>query len=108
VAAVGSLVLTGRGHESRSYVVDFITKLVCTDFVPNVTITLDEETARWARVEAAKSDVSTSRFIGEVLRRHMTDAAEYERARRSYSRRAVGALTSGHVRYPSRDDLHRR
>jgi hypothetical protein len=33
----------------------------------NVTITLDEETARWARVEAAKAGKSLSRWIGERL-----------------------------------------
>jgi hypothetical protein len=33
----------------------------------NVTITLDEETARWARVEAAKAGKSLSRWIGEHL-----------------------------------------
>ena len=33
----------------------------------NVTITLDEETARWARVEAAKAGKSLSRWIGEQL-----------------------------------------
>jgi hypothetical protein len=33
----------------------------------NVTITLDEETAHWARVEAAKAGKSLSRWIGERL-----------------------------------------
>jgi hypothetical protein len=33
----------------------------------NVTITLDEQTAHWARVEAAKSGKSLSRWIGERL-----------------------------------------
>ena len=34
----------------------------------NVTITLDEETAKWTRVHAAERDMSLSRFVGEVLR----------------------------------------
>ena len=37
----------------------------------NVTITLDEETARWARVEAAHRDMSVSRLIAELLQEHM-------------------------------------
>ena len=32
----------------------------------NVTITLDEETAAWARVYAAKNNVSLSRYLGEL------------------------------------------
>ena len=34
----------------------------------NVTITLDQETARKARVKAAERKMSLSRYIGEVLR----------------------------------------
>ena len=37
----------------------------------NVTVTLDPETARWARIEAAKGDTSVSRLIGEILQREM-------------------------------------
>lgn len=33
----------------------------------NVTISMDEETARWARIEAAKAGKSVSRWVGEVL-----------------------------------------
>jgi hypothetical protein len=33
----------------------------------NVTISLDEETAAWARVEAAKAGKSLSRYVGDIL-----------------------------------------
>ncbi len=33
----------------------------------NVTISMDESTAQWARVEAAKAGKSLSRFVGDVL-----------------------------------------
>jgi hypothetical protein len=33
----------------------------------NVTISMDEETARWLRVEAAKAGKSVSRFVGDLL-----------------------------------------
>ncbi|MGH6952304.1 MAG: hypothetical protein ACREH4_15685 [Vitreimonas sp.] len=33
----------------------------------NVTITMDEATARWLRVEAAKAGKSVSRFVGDML-----------------------------------------
>ena len=58
----------------------------------NVTITLDEETARWARIEAAKLGTSVSRLVGGMLRDHMMSAENYERARRSYSRRPATLL----------------
>jgi hypothetical protein len=76
--------------------------------VRNVTITLDEETARWARIEAAKRDTSVSRLVGELLRRCMVDSANYERARQSYVGRPAVALTSEGGRYPSRDAVHER
>jgi hypothetical protein len=34
----------------------------------NVTITLDEKVARWARIKAAEKDTSVSRLVGEMLR----------------------------------------
>jgi hypothetical protein len=33
----------------------------------NVTISMDDETAAWARVEAAKRGKSLSRYVGDVL-----------------------------------------
>lgn len=33
----------------------------------NVTISLDEDTASWARVEAAKAGKSLSRYVGDLL-----------------------------------------
>jgi hypothetical protein len=73
----------------------------------NVTITLDEETARWARVEAAHRDMSVSRLIGELLREHMCVQATYEDAMRRYLARAPAVLkdTGG---YPGREELHDR
>jgi hypothetical protein len=38
------------------------------DAVKNLTITLDEETARLARIRASEREMSLSRYIGEVLR----------------------------------------
>ncbi len=33
----------------------------------NLTITMDEDVARWARRAAAEREMSVSRFVGEVL-----------------------------------------
>lgn len=74
----------------------------------NVTITLDEETARWARLEAARRDTSVSKLVGEMLRQHRADSDRYERARRSFTARAVGALKGPGERYPQRASLYDR
>jgi hypothetical protein len=49
----------------------------------NVTVTMDEETLRWARHQAAEKGTSVSKFIGETLeqqRKRGSDAywAAYE------------------------------
>jgi len=76
--------------------------------VRNVTITLDDETALWARMEAASRDTSVSRFVGELLRQQMLDSAEYARARRSYARRPASLLSGADQPYPARDEIHAR
>ncbi len=43
----------------------------------NVTITLEQDVAQWARIEAARRDTSVSRLLGEFLKEKMaSDAAK--------------------------------
>lgn len=73
----------------------------------NVTITLDEEVAQWARVWAAQHHTSVSRLVGEVLRQHMLEERGYEVAMKQYfSRRPKSLKKTG--KYPSRTELHER
>ena len=44
----------------------------------NVTITLDEQAAAWARVQAAEGNVSLSRYVGELIHDKMHHSREYE------------------------------
>ena len=74
----------------------------------NVTITLDEETARWARIEAAKRDTSVSKLLGEVLRGEMHQEAKYEAARQTYLAQEPGIHRCEGRSLPSRDELHDR
>ena len=37
----------------------------------NVTVTLEEDVAQWARIEAARRDTSVSRLLGELLKDRM-------------------------------------
>ena len=76
--------------------------------VKNVTITLDEETAAWARVHAAEQDMSLSRFVGEMLRRQMRESREYQEAmQRFLSSKLVIHLQPGE-RVPTREEIHDR
>ena len=38
----------------------------------NVTVTLEEDVAQWARIEAARRDTSVSRLLGALLKERMT------------------------------------
>ena len=38
----------------------------------NVTVTLEEDVAQWARIEAARRDTSVSRLLGELLKERMS------------------------------------
>lgn len=74
----------------------------------NVTITLDEETAKWARLAAAGRAMSVSRFVGELLRERMRDAHAYDEAMRRYLARAPFRVKGPAQHYPKRDELHDR
>lgn len=74
----------------------------------NVTITLDEETARWARIEAARRDMSVSKLVGELLREHMVGEQSYEDAMRAYLSAPPRRLKKRSGRYPKREELHDR
>ncbi len=74
----------------------------------NVTVTLDEETARWARVEAARQDTSVSRLLGEILRERMTEDTAYAEAMARYLEQAPGLHRRPGTPLPSRDEIHDR
>ena len=74
----------------------------------NVTITLDEEVARWARIRAAKEDTSLSRLVGELLREKMLDENNYQTAMQNYLGRSPSVLKETADKYPQREDLHDR
>lgn len=73
-----------------------------------VTITLEEEVARWARIRAAENDTSVSRLVGQMLKEKMFEEERYEEAMQDYLGRAPQELKSQTGRYPSREDLHGR
>jgi hypothetical protein len=72
----------------------------------NVTVTLEEEVAQWARVEAARRDTSVSRLLGALLKERMSAQDGYEEA----MRRALGRkpFLRSEGRYLTREEAHNR
>jgi hypothetical protein len=75
--------------------------------VKNVTVTLDDETARWARLEAARREISVSSLLRELLRESMGGQEAYVGAMDRYLSRPAEDLSSG-AAYPGREELHDR
>jgi len=74
----------------------------------NVTITLENDVLRWAKIRAASEDTSVSRMLGEELRRKMLTEQSYELAKKRFQGRKITALKSANDSYPSRDSLYDR
>ena len=74
----------------------------------NVTITIDEEVARWARILAAEQNTSVSRLVGELLRDKMIAEQNYQIAMQQYLSRLPRALKSAGERLPAREELYDR
>ena len=79
-----------------------------TDFVlKNVTITVSEEVARWARKKAAEENTSVSKLVGAMLERQMKMSDEYWLAYERWKKidSVPGIDASGRF---SRNEVHER
>jgi hypothetical protein len=74
----------------------------------NVTITLDEKTAAWARVYAARNNTSVSRIVGEMLQQRMGELREYDDAMRRFLAKPPVPLKRAGTHYATREELHER
>jgi hypothetical protein len=72
----------------------------------NVTVTLEENVAQWARIEAARQDTSVSRLLGALLKEHMSAQDDYEKAMRRALTRKPFLRSDG--RYLTREEAHER
>jgi len=73
----------------------------------NVTVVLEDEVARWARVSAAEQDTSVSRFLGELLKERMLADRNYAAAMREALReKPLSSKWTGW--FPTRDEIHER
>lgn len=74
----------------------------------NVTITLDEKVARWARIRAAEQNTSVSRLVGMMLKEKMQEEEAYLLAMEQYLAQKPQVLKKAGARYPQREELHER
>ena len=72
----------------------------------NVTVTMEDAVAEWARLEAARRNTSVSRLIGEMLAEKMRHDDAYERAMREALEFKSFGSSDGH--HPTRADVHDR
>ena len=75
--------------------------------VKNVTITMEDSVADWARMEAARLNTSVSRLVGELLAEKMREDDAYERAMNEWLSRDRTWQSDGSA-YPRREDLYDR
>ena len=72
----------------------------------NVTVTLEEDVAQWARIEAARQDTSVSRLLGALLKERMSAQDDYQKAMRRALGRKPFLRSKG--RYLTREEAHDR
>lgn len=92
----------------RGEVIDTNFVLHYNRVMKNVTITLDEEVARWARIKAAEAETSVSRLVGEMLREKMITEQSYRVAMQRFLGKKPRRLSKPEAVYPTRDELHER
>jgi len=74
----------------------------------NITITLDEKVASWARIRAATMETSVSRLVGEMLKEKMLEEETYKTSMLQYLSQSPGLIKAPGTKYPGREKLHER
>ena len=72
----------------------------------NITITVEEGVARWARIWAARHGSSVSKLVGELLKERME--LGYQTAMKRDLARTPMRLKAASAGYPARDEVHER
>ena len=74
----------------------------------NVTITLDEKVAAWARIRAAERETSVSRLVGEMLKDKMIEEETYQTSMQYYISQPPEFIKEPGTKYPNRETIHER
>jgi hypothetical protein len=89
----------------------FLTRNSCCTIIvamKNVTITLDEKVAAWARIRAAQRETSVSRLVGEMLKEKMIEEESYQASMQHYFSQTPSSLKEPGAKYPNREEIHER
>ena len=71
----------------------------------NVTVTMEDSVAEWARMEAARRNTSVSRLVGQMLAEKMRHDDAYQRAMQEWHNRQRAYASDG-APYPRRSPSH--
>jgi hypothetical protein len=74
----------------------------------NITLSLDKELIKKARLLAAQKQVSISRMLGQQLREMVEDAERYDWARRKALEKLKEGFNLGGKITATREELHER
>jgi len=73
----------------------------------NITITVTEEVARWARKAAAEENISVSKLVGKMLEKEMARRDEYWEAYERWKKiKPIKGLDAS--KRASREEVHER
>ena len=73
----------------------------------NITVSLPEELARWARLWAAEEDSSVSALLARLLQEKRESESRYQAAMTQFLSVKATIISDGSA-YPSRESLHER
>jgi len=85
-----------------------VVHVFCVSTARNITLTLDEETLREARVLAAQRGLSVSAFLRLELAGLVERQRGFDRAKASAAKRLKRAQALGGGKLPIREELHDR
>ena len=74
----------------------------------NLTVSMDEKVARWARVQAAREGISVSRLLARQLETLMRRDRSFQAAKTRFMTRKPVRLSADGRKYPARNELHER
>ncbi len=74
----------------------------------NITLSIPDDIARWARVWAAEHDTSVSKMLSGFLEEKMNEEVIYKKAMTSFLAKEPVPLRNNKDPLPSREDLYGR
>ncbi len=73
----------------------------------NITVSMPEDLARWARVWAAENETSVSGLLGQLLQEKREKESRYQSSYQEFLAERPAELSGGQP-YPGRESLYER